>query len=158
MVKKPANMKNQNIKPYKDEKTPMAAVGAFILNSKKQILLVKSYKWGDYYCIPGGRIHIGEKMEDTVIRETKEEVGLDVEVIKFLCPANAIFPKEFFKKKHFVFLDFLCKVIGSETPKLDNREIQSYEWVNLKESLSKNLEPFGRKTIEEYIIPYLKIL
>lgn len=48
-----------------------------ILNDKKQILLQKRVdndKWG----LPGGCQEIGERFEETVIREVKEETNLDV--------------------------------------------------------------------------------
>lgn len=150
-------MRKQNTsRKYPRQTHPIPAIGAFILNNKNQILLVKSFKWEGYYCVPGGRVEIGEKIEHTVKREVKEEVGLDVTNIKFLCVADAIFPKEFFKKRHFIFLDYLCLSKGNQTPKLDKDEIQSYIWIDLKESLKLNLEPYGRNTIKNYIIPYLK--
>ena len=50
---------------------------AIIVNDKNQILLQKRVdndKWG----LPGGCQEIGEKFEQTVIREVKEETNLDV--------------------------------------------------------------------------------
>ena len=50
---------------------------AIILNDKKQILLqrrVDNDKWG----LPGGCQEIGERFEETVIREIKEETNLNV--------------------------------------------------------------------------------
>lgn len=50
---------------------------AIILNDKKQILLqrrVDNDKWG----LPGGCQEIGERFEETVIREVKEETNLEV--------------------------------------------------------------------------------
>lgn len=50
---------------------------AIILNNKKQILLQKrtdNDKWG----LPGGCQEIGERFEETIIREVKEETNLDV--------------------------------------------------------------------------------
>jgi len=139
-----------------NEKHPLPVVGLFILNKKNQILIVKSYKWPGFYSIPGGKIISGETMKDALIREAKEEVGLDIKVVEFLWPIDAIYPKEFFKKKHFIFLDFLCKVKNNNAPTIDKNEIQSYKWVDLKESLKMNLEPYSKDTIARCIIPYFK--
>lgn len=143
-------------KRYTAQTYPLVTVGAFILNAKNQILLINSYKWEGYFSVPGGKIQLGERMEDALTREVKEEVGLDVRVIKFLCPADAIYPKEFFKPRHFVFLDFLCKVKGNDIPKLDGKEMQGFEWADLDKALKKNLEPYAKETIEKYVIPFMK--
>ena len=37
-----------------------------------------------YYAIPGGHVEDGESCKDTVIRELKEEMNLDIEVIDYL--------------------------------------------------------------------------
>ena len=50
---------------------------AIILNSKNQILLQSRAdrdKWG----LPGGCQELGERFQDTIIREIKEETNLDV--------------------------------------------------------------------------------
>jgi len=38
----------------------------------------------DFYRLPGGHVRFREKLEDCVIREVREETGLDVEVNRFL--------------------------------------------------------------------------
>src|SRR5438034_9510417 len=63
---------------------PEPTVGALIVNKEGRILLTKSHKWFDKYTLPGGHIEVGETMKEAVIREVKEEVGLDVEVVEFL--------------------------------------------------------------------------
>jgi len=56
-------------------------VGAFIFSSDNKILLGKSRKGGVYHgtwMVPGGGIEEGETMRDAVIREIREEVGVDI--------------------------------------------------------------------------------
>lgn len=62
-----------------NHKFPLIQDGAsaIIVNNKNQILLqrrVDNDKWG----LPGGCQEIGERFEDTVIREVKEETNLNV--------------------------------------------------------------------------------
>lgn len=157
MVKILENMKKQNMsKVYPQSKHPIPAVGAFILNSQNQILLVKSYKWGNLYCVPGGRIEIGEKSETTLIREVKEEVGLEISRFHFLCFLDAIFSKEFFKKRHFLFLNFACFISGDQKVKLDNKELEDYKWIELDRCLKYPLNQYTRATIINYLIPFIK--
>ena len=64
------------------ENYPEPIVGAFILNDNNEILLMVSPKWDNQYTVPGGHIEIGETIAETVVRETKEEIGIDIEFIK----------------------------------------------------------------------------
>ena len=50
---------------------------AIIVNDKGQILL-QSRAYNDRWGLPGGCQELGERFEDTVIREVKEETNLDV--------------------------------------------------------------------------------
>lgn len=57
-----------------------------ILIQDDKILLMHRIKEKDgiineYYVIPGGGVESGETLDDTIIREIKEEIGIDVEVI-----------------------------------------------------------------------------
>jgi nucleoside triphosphatase len=63
---------------------PEATVGALILNGRGQILLAKSYKWRNRFTLPGGHIKLGETALEALKREVKEEIGLEIELIRFL--------------------------------------------------------------------------
>ena len=125
-------------------------VGALIVNKEGRILLTKSHKWFDKYTLPGGHIEVGETMRQAVIREVKEEVGLDVEVAEMLLMQEAIFAGEFWKRKHFIFFDFLCKSRDQQV-KLDGRELQEYVWEYPGEAFRLELDSFTRKTLEKYL-------
>lgn len=128
---------------------PEPTVGALIFNKQGKILLVKSHKWRNKYVMVGGKIELGETMEGALKREIKEETGLDIYDIEFICFQEFIFGKEFYKKKHFIFFDFACKT-DSEDVKL-NREAQEYVWVYPEEASKIDLEPYTRKIIEKYL-------
>jgi 8-oxo-dGTP pyrophosphatase MutT (NUDIX family) len=57
---------------------------AIVEFSDKRILLIKrrTVPFKGYWALPGGRVEAGETVEQTVIREAKEETGLDVEIVK----------------------------------------------------------------------------
>src|SRR5437016_12632978 len=111
-----------NRKATHSQAYPEPTVGALIVNKEGKILLTKSHKWFDKYTLPGGHIEVGETMKDAVIREVKEEVGLDVEAAEMLLIQEAIFAGEFWEKKHFMFFYFLCKS-GYAHGKQDRMEI-----------------------------------
>jgi len=132
-----------------EQRYPEPTVGALIFNPAGKILLIKSHKWKDKYVIPGGHIELGEKVKDALKREIKEETGLDIYDIEFICFQEFIFDEIFWKKRHFIFLDFACKTNSTEV-KL-NSEAQEFVWVSLDEALKLDIEPYTKKTIEEYL-------
>jgi len=129
---------------------PEPTVGALIVDQQGKILLARSHKWFDKYTLPGGHIEVGESMVDAVKREVKEEVGLDVEVVEMLLVQEAIFAPEFYKKKHFIFIDFYCKSKDQQV-KLDQDEIQDYIWVYPGAAYNLKLDSFTRKTLDRYL-------
>jgi len=134
----------------RDQMFPEPTVGALIVNKDGKILLAKSHKWFDKYTLPGGHIEIGETMEEALKREVKEEVGLDVEVGEFLTMQEAIFSQEFFKKRHFIFFDFLCR-IDDQSVKLDQKELQDYIWEYPGQAFNLDLDSFTWKTVAKYL-------
>jgi len=60
------------------------AAGPVIIENGK--LLVNKDDKDDFYKIPGGRVEEGESLEETCIRETKEEINADIKIIKPLHP------------------------------------------------------------------------
>jgi nucleoside triphosphatase len=67
------------------QKYPEPTCGAIIFNRNNKIFLMRSHKWHGKYVIPGGHIELGEKMKDSLKREIKEETGLEIYGIKFVC-------------------------------------------------------------------------
>jgi len=132
------------------QKYPEATVGALIVNDRDEILLVKSYKWGNKYTVPGGHIELGERSETAVKREVREEVGLEVEPIRVLLVQEAIYPADYIKHEHYIFLDYLCQTKSSGV-KLDEKEIQEHLWVNPERALQLDLESFTRNLVVEYL-------
>ena len=127
---------------------PEPVVGALIFNNSGEILLIQSHKWKDRYVIPGGHVEIGESLEDAVRREIKEETGLDVYDIKFICYNECINDDAFWKKRHFIFMDFACRT-KSEDVTL-NEEGQRHVWVSLDEAEKLPLGKFTKNLIETY--------
>ena len=57
----------------------VVAVTAFVVNDAGELLLIRRSDNG-LWALPGGAQDIGECIADTVVRETREETGIDVEV------------------------------------------------------------------------------
>ena len=54
---------------------------AIVLNDRNELLLIKGPRRG--WEMPGGQVEEGESLSQAAIRETKEESGVEIEIIKF---------------------------------------------------------------------------
>ena len=56
---------------------------AIITSPPDKILLIKrrTVPFSGYWALPGGRVDPGETVEQTIVREVKEETGLDVAIV-----------------------------------------------------------------------------
>ncbi|SOC42636.1 NUDIX hydrolase [Ureibacillus acetophenoni] len=59
----------------------IVSAATIVINENNEILLIKGPRRG--WEMPGGQVEEGESLKDAAIRETKEESGIDVEIIKF---------------------------------------------------------------------------
>jgi len=131
-----------------EQKFPEPTAGAIIVNKNEKILLIRSHKWQNRYVIPGGHIELGETMKQALTREIKEETGLDIYDIEYLEFQEFIHDPGFWKKKHFIFFDFVCRTNGTEVTL--NEEGQEYVWVSLEEAFKLEIEPYTIKTLNAY--------
>lgn len=126
------------------------AVKAIIFNTKlKKYLVLKKSSAEDInpntFDMPGGRIRFGEKLEEAVVREAKEEVGLSVKPL-------LVFNAWTFAKKDEGFqltgIDFLCTT-DQDKVKL-SEEHSGFEWRTAEEIIGDEKYPeWLRKTIEK---------
>lgn len=67
-------------------KTPLLTTDAIILDKNNDIVLIKRMNnpYKDSWAIPGGFVEIGETVEESCIREAKEETNLDVEIVSLI--------------------------------------------------------------------------
>lgn len=59
----------------------IVSAAAIVINDKNELLLVKGPRRG--WEMPGGQVEEGESLSQAAIRETKEESGIDIEIIRF---------------------------------------------------------------------------
>ena len=130
-------------------RSPEATVGAILTKEEagaKYILLVlrgtEPYK--NYWSLPGGHIDPFETVEHAVIREVKEEVGLDFQP-RFRFYADEIIPK---LDIHAVVIVFDGEATG--TIKLMEGEILASKWIPIDDAIKMDLAFFHRDIIERY--------
>lgn len=117
---------------------------------EKEILLVKTHKWGNRYSIVGGKVRRNEKLEDALLREIKEETGLKAGVGKHICTFDQIKNSGYYLSGiQHIFVDKVARV-GSNKVHL-NDEAQDYVWMPPQVALRDlPIEPNARHTLELY--------
>ena len=61
------------------------------------------------WSIPGGMLELGEELTAGVVRELKEETGLDVEPLECILVFDRIMREGERVKYHYVIVDYLCR-------------------------------------------------
>ena len=131
--------------------THIVAAAGVVENDQGEILLVKTYHGG--WVFPGGQVEIGENIIDAVIREIKEESGINVTVNKlFAISSNTATNKgyngiEIVPTK--VMMDFICTFIDGELCISDENSESC--WVKKDEVLDMITAPAIRKRFQAYL-------
>jgi len=108
-------------------------VGAIILNEKGEILLIKrksntdknkTYVGKGSWSTVGGKVDFGESVEEALKREVKEEIGVEVQIEKFIGYTEQILENG---NTHWFLLHFLCR-IGEDAKIMEPEKIEKVEW------------------------------
>ena len=66
---------------------------AALLLDEGRILAMRDER-SPYYYLPGGRVRLGERAEDAVLREVREELGIEARIIRLLWLSQAFFTED----------------------------------------------------------------
>ncbi|PIP24209.1 MAG: nucleoside triphosphatase NudI [Candidatus Nealsonbacteria bacterium CG02_land_8_20_14_3_00_37_10] len=125
-------------------------VSAIIENDKGEILIGKKYPnkgvYLDAWHIPGGGIEEGERIEEGLKREIKEETNLeiaDIRPIHFSDDITTRIQDGKTEKIQMIFLEFKCKAKTENLSPSD--DLETLKWVPKAEIKNYNLTPPGEK-------------
>jgi 8-oxo-dGTP pyrophosphatase MutT (NUDIX family) len=125
---------NQNIQEKK-----IVALG-LVINTEGKILVTQRFepevpdahlKWD----LLGGTNEFGESLEETLIREISEEVGIDVKIIKMIPKSISRVWQKADRVMHTLVFCFECKLTKGEVA-IRDKKIADFEWIS-REDLGK---------------------
>ncbi|KAL3725197.1 hypothetical protein ACJRO7_030239 [Eucalyptus globulus] len=107
-------------------------VGAFVLNDKREVLVVQEhsgrFQGTGVWKLPTGVVKEGEDICDAVVREVKEETGVDTKFVEVVCFRQS--HESFFTKSD---LFFLCVLKPESSAINEDEEIEAAQWMPIEE-------------------------
>lgn len=125
-----------------------------VVKQNEKFLFIKHMK-NNFYCLPGGRVEIGEDTESAIKREMEEELGTEVKIERLLTISQNIFKQENGLLFHeLVFYYLVSPVNKLLTKKFEKDEIDKgvlchhiFDWFSYNELNQTNFKPENLKEI-----------
>jgi len=135
---------------------PVVGVGAVVLHEGRLLLIKRGAEPGrGKWSIPGGVVELGENAQDAVVREVKEECGLDIQLVadKPMDVVDRIVRDEEGRVQyHYVLLQFLARLKGGVLKPAS--DVLEARWVPLDGvetyDLTESFRLFFRKYRDEF--------
>lgn len=124
---------------------------------KSRVLMVKNRDKDkrDKWTLPGGTVEAGETLVQALIREAKEEAGVDIDVHGVAAVNEVIFAD---RQEHFVLLTFRAEITGGKEATQTPDEISAVEWIETERA--DHLMPYYKEGITGLVrsgleVPYV---
>ncbi len=122
-------------------------VAAIIVHDGKVFATQRGYgEFKDGWEFPGGKTEHGESSEDAIVREIKEELDADIEVVKYLDTVEYDYPTF-----HLSMDCFICRMKSDE---MIIKEAEDVRWLTIDDLYSVEWLPADLTLIpkiEEYL-------
>lgn len=109
-------------------------VGALIEDGAGRVFLsrrgLQSRNERGLWEFPGGSVEFGERLEDALKREMREEYGVEIEVGELLDVVDHILPDE---RQHWVSPTYICRIRNGEPRIMEPGKSSAIGWFALDE-------------------------
>jgi mutator protein MutT len=128
----------------KDKSPSVIPCGVAVIRRDRQFLIAQRNAddtFGSFWEFPGGKKNTGESFEDCVVRETKEELGVDIAVDRKFMEIRRKYNEK------IIWLNFyLCSFISGEPKPIDCQKVQ---WADVRELKNFNFPPANDAVISK---------
>jgi len=100
-------------------------------------------EYKDGWEFPGGKVEPGEKPEDAIVREIKEELDTDIKVVRYMDTVESDYPTF-----HISMDCFLCEIVSGE---LELKEHEAARWLDQETLYSVDWLPADLKFVQEKV-------
>ncbi|WP_443660640.1 NAD(+) diphosphatase [Clostridium algidicarnis] len=126
--------------------TPTPCIIAAVIKDDKILLLKQSYIFKNSKVLVSGYVTNGEKVEETVRREVKEETGINVGEVKYL-------GSDYLESNEIIMLTFMAKYESGEIEKSD--EVEWLDWTKIEDAICEMPEDEIGKRIVKKVIQHM---
>jgi len=137
------------LRTYPDR--PIVGVGAVIFDHGRVLLIKRAHEpLKGEWSLPGGAVDVGEALHTAVVREVREETGLEVEVDCLVEVVERITRDEAGRVQyHFVIADYLCRPTGGRLASAS--DAAAAEWADLDDLGRFHLPPTALTVIRQAV-------
>lgn len=128
---------------------PLVGVGAVVFDGSRVLLIERGQEpLKGWWTLPGGLVEAGERLDQALRREVREETGLEVEPLTVAAIFERIIRDGSGRAEyHYVIVDYLCRRAGGELRW--GSDVADARWVELAEISRLKVAPGTPPVIEK---------
>jgi ADP-ribose pyrophosphatase YjhB (NUDIX family) len=128
------------------------SVNVGVINERGELLLIRRTD-NENWAMPGGAMDIGESIAEVGVRETREETGVDCEVVRlvgvYTNPRHVMLYTSNGEVRQECSLVFAARPVGGElTPSTESREVR---WVAPEDIDGYTMHPSMRERVQHVL-------
>ncbi|GIU74313.1 MAG: NUDIX hydrolase [Bryobacteraceae bacterium] len=128
---------------------PLVGVGAVLFDGPRVLLIERGQEpLKGWWTLPGGLVEAGERLDQALRREVREETGLEVEPLTVAAIFERIIKDQHGRAEyHYVIIDYLCRSCGGRLQW--GSDVADARWVELDQLAALQVAPGTPPVIEK---------
>ena len=126
---------------------PKPCIVVAVIRGDEILLLKQSYIYKNSKVLLSGYVTNGENIEETVVREVKEETGITVDSLKYL-------GSDCIPEKEILMITFMARYVSGEITK--SSEVEGAEWCKICDATNQMSEDKIGRSIVKKVLSHLQ--